>query len=45
MVSSRIPAEIIAQIDEWAASHDTTRSDAIKRLVVIALALKSRTAR
>ena len=30
MVSSRIPAEIIAQIDEWAASHDTTRSDAIQ---------------
>jgi hypothetical protein len=37
MVSSRIPAETINAIDNWAAKNDTTRSDAIRQLVELAL--------
>jgi hypothetical protein len=37
MVSSRIPAEIVAQIDRWAELNEITRSDAIRRLVELGL--------
>jgi hypothetical protein len=40
MVSSRIPAEIIAAVDDWAAKNDTTRSHAIARLVELGLKTK-----
>src|ERR1035437_5818237 len=38
MVSSRIPEATVATIDGWAAQNETTRSDAIRRLVEIGLA-------
>jgi hypothetical protein len=37
MVSSRIPEATVAAIDEWATRNDTTRSDAIHRLVELGL--------
>jgi hypothetical protein len=40
MVSSRIPAETISAIDNWAAKNDTTRSDAIRQLVELGLKVK-----
>jgi metal-responsive CopG/Arc/MetJ family transcriptional regulator len=40
MVSSRIPQEIVAAVDDWAAKNETTRSDAIRRLVEIGLKAK-----
>lgn len=40
MVSSRIPAEIVAEVDRWAEENETTRSDAIRQLVERALAGK-----
>jgi len=33
LVGVRIPKETIAEIDAWARSNDTTRSEAIRRLV------------
>ena len=42
MVSSRIPVEIVAAVDQWAAKNETTRSDAIKRLVEIGLTVKAK---
>jgi hypothetical protein len=42
MVSSRIPAEIVAAVDQWAAKNETTRSDAIKRLVELGLTVKTK---
>jgi hypothetical protein len=42
MVSSRIPAEIVAAVDQWAAKNETTRSDAIKRLVELGLTGKTK---
>jgi hypothetical protein len=40
MVSSRIPEATVATIDGWAAQNETTRSDAIRRLVEIGLTIK-----
>lgn len=37
MVSSRMPKETIAAVDKWAAKNETTRSDAIARLVELGL--------
>jgi len=42
MVSSRIPEASVATIDEWAADNETTRSDAIRRLVEIGLKAKGK---
>lgn len=36
-VAVRLPAEILAQVDEWAASNDLKRSDAIRDLIERAL--------
>jgi hypothetical protein len=41
MVSSRIPAAAVAAVDEWATHNETTRSDAIRRLVELGLAVKA----
>src|ERR1039458_4220891 len=41
MVSSRIPETTVATIDGWAAQNETTRSDAIRRLVEIGLTVKT----
>jgi hypothetical protein len=40
MVSSRIPEATVAIIDGWAEQNETTRSDAIRRLVELALKAK-----
>jgi metal-responsive CopG/Arc/MetJ family transcriptional regulator len=42
MVSSRIPAGIVDEIDQWAQKNETTRSDAIRRLVEIGLKAKGK---
>ena len=41
MVSSRIPEATVAIIDGWAAQNETTRSDAIRRLVELGLKAKA----
>jgi Ribbon-helix-helix protein, copG family len=40
MVSSRIPEATVGAIDKWAAHNETTRSDAIRRLVELGLKVK-----
>jgi hypothetical protein len=42
MVSSRIPEATVATIDRWAEQNETTRSDAIRRLVELGLTVKRR---
>ena len=42
MVSSRIPEATVAAIDEWATRNDTTRSDAIHRLVELGLTVRTK---
>jgi hypothetical protein len=41
MVSSRIPQSTVDAVDEWASKNDTTRSDAIRRLVELGLTFKA----
>jgi hypothetical protein len=41
MVSSRIPEATVVTIDGWAEQNETTRSDAIRRLVEIGLTVKA----
>jgi hypothetical protein len=41
MVSSRIPADTVSAVDEWAQHNETTRSDAIRRLVELGLTVKA----
>jgi hypothetical protein len=40
MVSSRISAATVGAVDAWATHNETTRSDAIRRLVEIGLKVK-----
>jgi len=40
MVSSRIPEDIVVAVDNWAAKNETTRSNAIRRLVELGLKAK-----
>jgi hypothetical protein len=42
MVASRIPQAIVSIIDDWAARNDTTRSDAIRRLVELGLSVEAK---
>ena len=42
MVSSRFPAPVVEAVDGWAANADTTRSQAIRRLVEIGLTVKTK---
>jgi len=37
LISARIPDELTAQIDAWAKENETSRSDAIRRLVELGL--------
>jgi hypothetical protein len=37
MVSSRLPPAEVDQVDDWALLNETTRSDAIRRLIEIGL--------
>lgn len=37
MVGARLAPELTARIDTWAKANDTSRSDAIRRLVELAL--------
>jgi hypothetical protein len=43
-VTSRMPTKLIAEVASWAAANDTTRSEAIRRLVELGLAVKTRSA-
>jgi hypothetical protein len=43
MVSSRLPPAVVETVDDWALRNDTTRSDAIRRLVELGLKVKSKT--
>jgi len=36
-----MPASLIADVERWAAANDTTRSDAIRRLVELGLKVKT----
>ncbi len=36
-VSARVPKEVLARVDEWAAAYNYTRSEAIARLLENAL--------
>ena len=38
----RVPDEISKAVDEWAVCHDTTRSEAIRRLVELGLTVKAK---
>ena len=40
LVSSRFPGEVVAAVEAWAVAKQTTRSDAIRRLVEIGLKVK-----
>jgi hypothetical protein len=39
-VTSRMPPGLIAEVEAWAAANDTTRSEAIRRLVELGLAVR-----
>jgi hypothetical protein len=36
-VTSRMPPELIAEVEAWAVTNDTSRSDAFRRLVELGL--------
>ena len=44
MVSSRFPPPVVDAVDHWALLSDTTRSDAIRRLVELGLTVKTKSA-
>jgi len=37
LVSARFPQKVIGAIEEWAATNDATRSEAMRRLVELGL--------
>lgn len=39
-IGARFPEELTAEIDAWATDNNTTRSDAMRRLVEMALKVK-----
>jgi Ribbon-helix-helix protein, copG family len=41
LISTRAPTAVIAAIDAWAASNGASRSEAIRRLVELGLAVKA----
>jgi hypothetical protein len=41
-VGARMPPALIAEIEAWSTANDTTRSEAIRRLVEIGLKSKSK---
>jgi hypothetical protein len=40
LVSARMPAELIARVERWAEANETSRSEAVRKLVEIGLAKK-----
>jgi Ribbon-helix-helix protein, copG family len=42
LVSARLPQQLIDQVEDWAASHDASRSEAIRRLVEFGLKAKGK---
>jgi hypothetical protein len=44
MVSSRLPSAVVETVDDWALRNETTRSDAIRRLVELGLTVKTKSA-
>jgi hypothetical protein len=43
-VTSRMPPDLIAEVEAWATANETTRSEAIRRLVELGLTMKTRSA-
>jgi hypothetical protein len=41
-VAARMPLSLIAEVEAWATANDTTRSEAIRRLVELGLKVKSK---
>jgi hypothetical protein len=41
-VTSRMPPELIAEVEAWAVTNETSRSDAFRRLVEIGLTVKAK---
>ena len=41
-VTTRMPAELIAKMETWAAANGTTRSEAIRRLLELGLKAKAK---
>jgi hypothetical protein len=39
-IAARMPSELIADVEGWAVANDTTRSEAIRRLVELGLKAK-----
>jgi hypothetical protein len=42
LVSARLPAAVIDQIEVWSAANEVSRSEAIRRLVELGLRVKSK---
>jgi hypothetical protein len=42
LVSSRFPSPVVAAVEAWATEKQTTRSDAIRRLVELGLTIKTK---
>jgi len=40
--AARMPATLISEVEAWAVANDTSRSEAIRRLVELGLTLKTR---
>jgi hypothetical protein len=43
-VTSRMPPDLIAEVEAWATANETTRSEAIRRLVELGLTVKMKSA-
>jgi len=41
-IAARMPPALIAEVEAWAVANDTSRSDAIRRLVEIGLKAKTK---
>lgn len=37
MLAGRVPAEMIAAVEEWAERHNVSRSEAVRRLIQLGL--------
>ena len=41
-IAARMPLELIAEVEAWAVTNDTSRSDAFRRLVELGLKAKGK---
>jgi hypothetical protein len=41
-IAARMPQQLIASVEAWAAANDTNRSDAFRRLVELGLTIKTK---